>query len=207
MKKIAFVTGSAGFLGRNLMEVLRKEDWQVHVLLRSGTPKWMQEWPNLQESTGALDDADAVLRAMPEQCDAVFHLAGNTSSWVGDESAIYRDNVVATQNVISAALKRSARRLVMTSTLGVFDTRHGTINEQTPLMGANSKNPYLRTKLQADTLLDAAQASGLSVVRVHPGHIPGKHTAQAGSIFSLRRSKTSSARRRAERPAFAWPAM
>jgi dihydroflavonol-4-reductase len=175
MKKIAFVTGSAGFLGRNLMEVLRKEDWQVHVLLRSGTPKWMQEWPNLQESTGALDDADAVLRAMPEQCDAVFHLAGNTSSWVGDESAIYRDNVVATQNVISAALKRSARRLVMTSTLGVFDTRHGTINEQTPLMGANSKNPYLRTKLQADTLLDAAQASGLSVVRVHPGHILGKH--------------------------------
>jgi dihydroflavonol-4-reductase len=175
VKKIAFVTGAAGFLGRNLLEALRKEGREVHVLLRSGVPEWMRDWPNLFASTGALDDADAVLRAMPEQCDAVFHLAGNTSSWTGDEAAIYRDNVVATQHVIDAALKRSARRLVVTSTLGVFDTRHGRINEQTPLIDVSSRNPYLRTKLQADALLDDAQQHGLSVVRVHPGHILGKH--------------------------------
>lgn len=175
MGKIAFVTGAAGFLGRNLLEVLRDEDWHVHAMLRHDMPQWMRSLPNLVISTGALDDASAVLRAMPEQCDAVFHLAGNTSSWVGDEKAIYRDNVLATQNVANAALQKSVCRLVMTSTLGVFDSSHGVIREQSPLLSENTRNPYLRTKLQADALLEDVQDRGLSVVRMHPGHILGRY--------------------------------
>ena len=175
MNKIAFVTGAAGFLGRNLLEVLCEDHWQIHVMLRHDVPQWMRDMPNLVVSTGALEDANAVLQAMPAQCDAVFHLAGNTSSWVGDEKAIYRDNVIATQNVANAALKNSARRLVMTSTLGVFDSSHGVIREQSLLLRVTTKNPYLRTKLQADALLDGAQSQGLSVVRMHPGHILGRY--------------------------------
>lgn len=201
MNHVAFVTGAAGFLGRNLLEVLRDAHWQVHVLLRGEVPAWMRHWPNLVITHGALDDASAVQRAMPPQCDAVFHLAGNTSSWTGDAPAIYRDNVLATRNITQAAVVTGARRLVATSTLGVFQTTHGPIHEHTPLLTTATRNPYLHTKLQADALLSEAQQRGLSVVRMHPGHILGRYDrsgwislftqAQAGQLGPAPRGRAS----------------
>jgi dihydroflavonol-4-reductase len=176
MNRIAFVTGAAGFLGRHLLEALEAQGWKIHVLLRRDAPAWMQQIPNLTCSLGALDDADSVQRAMPSQCDAVFHLAGNVSSWRGDHAALHRDHVMATRHVLDAAVRRSAKRLVMTSTLGIFDRSQGPIRENTPLLKAPEvNNPYLLTKLQADQLLDGARAHGLSVVRIHPSHMLGRH--------------------------------
>lgn len=176
MNKVALVTGATGFLGRNLVEALHSQAWRIHVLHRQEAPQWLTQVPHLTCHPGALDDADAVWRAMPPGCDAVFHVAGNTSSWVGDEAALHRDHVVATRHVLDAAIRRSARRLVMTSTLGVFDTSLGVIREQTPLLPLGRvRNPYLRTKIQADQLLDQGEAQGLSVVRMHPAHILGRY--------------------------------
>lgn len=176
MNRIAFLTGAAGFLGRNLLEVLEAQRWQIHVLLRREAPAWMKQVSRLSWSLGALDDPTSVHRAMPSHCDAVFHLAGNISSWRGDQVALHRDHVVATRHVIDAAVQRSAKRLVMTSTLGLFDRSHGVIREDTPLLkAAETSNPYLLTKLLADQLLDRAAAQGLSVVRIHPSHMLGRH--------------------------------
>jgi dihydroflavonol-4-reductase len=78
--------------------------------------------------------------------------------------------------VLEAAIRRSARRLVMTSTLGLFDRDQGVIREQTPLLkAASTRNPYLLAKLQADQLLEDGQARGLSVVRIHPAHMLGRY--------------------------------
>lgn len=174
--KLAFVTGAAGFLGHHLLEVLQEEHWQVHVLLRHPAPAWMASRPGLCIHTGALEDADAVARAMPQGCDAVFHLAANTSSWVGEAAAIQRDNVLATRNVLAATLEAGARRLIATSTLGVFDAGHGRINEASPLLNAEHPNPYLRSKLQADRLLgEAREREGLAVIQMHPGHMLGRY--------------------------------
>lgn len=200
--KLAFVTGAAGFLGRNLLEVLLEEGWQVHVLLRHQAPAWMKTQTGLHISAGALEDAAALARAMPSACDAVFHLAANTSSWVGDAAAIHRDNVQATQNVAAAALSAGAKRLIATSTLGIFDARHGRISEGTPLLKAEHPNPYLRSKLQADRLLTQAHEHGsLSVVQMHPGHILGRYDRsgwislfdqlQAGKLGAAPRGRAS----------------
>jgi dihydroflavonol-4-reductase len=176
MKRIAFVTGAAGFLGRNVLEALEAQGWQIHVLLRQPAPPWMKQMPHLEWSMGALDDAQSVQRAMPSHCDAVFHLAGNISSWRGDLAALHRDHVVATRHVLNTAIQRSARRMVMTSTLGLFDRSQGFIREDTRMLSPSAtNNPYLRTKLLADQLLEDAPAKGLSVVRIHPSHMLGRH--------------------------------
>tara|TARA_B110001454_G_scaffold119494_1_gene111489 strand:+ start:1539 stop:2537 length:999 start_codon:yes stop_codon:yes gene_type:complete len=176
MQRIAFVTGAAGFLGRHVLEALAVQRWQIHVLLRREVPAWMAQMPDLACYRGALEDAEAVNRAMPSHCDAVFHLAGNISSWRGDQAALHRDHVEATRQVLHAAMRRSAKRLVMTSTLGVFERRHGVIDEDTPLLKTSAThNPYLRTKLLADQLLDGASERGLSVVRIHPAHMLGRY--------------------------------
>jgi dihydroflavonol-4-reductase len=176
MNRTAFVTGATGFLGRNVLEALEAQGWHIHVLLRREAPPWLKQIRNLTWSMGALDDSDAVQRAMPSHCDAVFHLAGNISSWRGDQAALHRDHVVATRHVRDAALQRSAKRLIMTSTLGIFERKQGLIREDTPLLSAaETNNPYLHTKRLADQLLDGAPANGLSVVRIHPSHMLGWH--------------------------------
>ena len=174
MVKTAFVTGAAGFVGRNLVEALLKDQWSVHALVRSAAPAWMQQ-RGLTVRQGALEDAASVAAAMPARADAVFHLAGNTSMWSGDAQQLLRDNVAATQGLLDAAHQRQARRVVMTSTLGVFQDSHGRIHEHTALRPSTIRNPYLRTKLLADALLSEAARKGISVVSLHPAHILGPY--------------------------------
>lgn len=183
LNKLAFVTGAAGFLGRNLVQALLEDQWCVHVLLRNPAPLWMQH-DSLKIHQGSLEDEAALMKAMPSHPDAVFHVAGNTSTWTGDEKAIYRDNVTATKNVLQAAIHSSARRMVMTSTAGIFNPHAGSISESTAFKPLTERNPYLRTKLLADALLTASEAAGLSVVSLHPGHILGKFDRTGwGSLF------------------------
>ena len=176
MDKTAFVTGAAGFVGRNLVEALLKDRWAVHVLVRGTAPAWMRD-NRLMVHQGSLEDAASVVAAMPARADAVFHLAGNTSMWSGDAHRLLRDNVAATRGLLDAARQRQIRRVVMTSTLGVFQDSDGRIHENTALRAGTIRNPYLRTKLQADALLSEAARNGLSVVSLHPAHILGRYDA------------------------------
>lgn len=173
----AFLTGAGGFLGRHLLELLLAEGWQVHALLRGAPPPWLRPRAGLVLAQGALEDARAVRAALPEGVDALFHLAGNTSSWRGERAAILRDNLTATQTLLAAAEARGARRLLMCSTLGLFDGGPGPINEQSPWLAARQTraNPYLDSKRQAEAALDAAALRGLSVCSLHPGHLLGRH--------------------------------
>jgi dihydroflavonol-4-reductase len=174
MGGVAWVSGAAGFLGRHLLEQLVQDGWAVHVLLRGATPPWMDEL-GARVTHGALEDAAALRASMPAGVDAVFHLAGNISSWSGDRAALERDNVVATRNLLQVAPATGARRVVMTSTLGLFRAQRRRIDESAALVAAHDPNPYLATKRVADDLLTAAGQGGLSVVSLHPGHILGRY--------------------------------
>lgn len=175
MRKTAFVTGGAGFLGRHLIQELLSTGWEVTALVRSAPPSWMQS-PNLSVRTGSLDDSEQLLAAMPDRPDAVFHVAGAISMWRGDMEVLMRDNVTATRNLILAALKRRAGRVIVTSTLGVFEPHDQPFDERSSLRSVSrERNPYLLTKLLADQELQNARRAGMSTVSIHPSHLLGPH--------------------------------
>lgn len=180
--RTAFVTGATGFLGLNLVDALLAEGWRVVALHRSASNVSRLRARGVSLAEGSLDDVGALERAIPVGCDAVFHVAGNVSMWSGHEAAQTRDNVDGTRNVAAAALAKSARRFIHTSTVAVWGRQaHVPFDETATKNGATSRMNYARSKLRGEDEVRAAIGRGLEAVILNPCHIVGRYDVNGWS--------------------------
>ena len=171
----AFITGGTGFVGRNLVEQLLEENWQVVALHRHSSRIHPLQRPGVTLVEGSITDPDAVVEAMPEAPDAVFHLAASTNMWSPRNRQQTRINVDGTRNVVAAALQRKAGRLIHTSSMATFGIHRERITEQTQSTAADSWINYLRTKRLAELEVLEAVERGLDAVIVNPASIIGPY--------------------------------
>ena len=84
MKLKAFVTGATGFVGSNLVHELHHQGWEITVLARkTSIMDDLRDTP-VKVYTGDVVDSGAILQAMPEGVDAVFHVPASTNVWSGN---------------------------------------------------------------------------------------------------------------------------
>ena len=171
----AFVTGGTGFVGLNLVKELMIRGWDVTALHRPSSDLKLLKRFQPKLAVGELSDPAALLAAIPQGTDTVFHVAGNTNMWRGGNAQQTRDNVDGTRNIVEAALARHVRRLVVTSSISAYGPVEGEITEETPSRAATSRVNYQRTKWQAQELARAAIPKGLEVVIMQPGAIMGAY--------------------------------
>jgi nucleoside-diphosphate-sugar epimerase len=114
----AFVTGGSGFLGRNVIEILRGRGDQVRALARSDSAAAAVEKAGAEPVRGDLQDGEAMARGMAG-CDVVFHCAADTAQF-GDRKRVEAINVGGTEQVIAAARKAGVNKLVHVSTEAVL---------------------------------------------------------------------------------------
>lgn len=184
---LAFVTGSTGFVGLNLVSQLAADGWDVVALHRSTSAR-VDRLRDLGADCveGDIVNRDVLREAMPQQVDAVFHVAGDTSLWQRGEDAQTLVNVAGTRNVVKAALERRAKRLVYTSSAVAFGLHSGRITEKTPVSAARSPINYVRTKAQAEREVRRGLRNGLQAVIVNPPNILGRYDYNNWSkLFSL----------------------
>jgi nucleoside-diphosphate-sugar epimerase len=147
----ALVTGGAGFIGSNVTGLLLDEGHEVVVLddISSGYEE------NLYDTAcfvrGDVTDRELVASAM-SGCDVVFHLAasvGNTRS-IDDPVRDSQVNVLGTLNVLESARALGIRRIVFSSSAGIFgELKTLPIREDHP---QDPDSPYGVSKLAAEKM-------------------------------------------------------
>jgi nucleoside-diphosphate-sugar epimerase len=179
MKK-AFVTGGTGFLGLNLVEQLREAGVEVVALHRRTSDVARLRAFGVQLAEGAITSASDVLAAMPEGCDAVFHVAGNTSQWSGHRAVQTRENVEGTRNVVQAALARGAACLVHTSSVSAYGRQEPPGFDETASSTAlASRSTYERTKYLGELEVLEGASRGLRAVILEPASILGRYDTRS----------------------------
>ncbi|MEI8122022.1 MAG: NAD-dependent epimerase/dehydratase family protein [bacterium] len=117
------VTGGAGFIGSNLVRQLLTHGHEVVVLdnFLSGHRSNLVPFPEARVIEGDTRDGAAVGRAM-EGVEVVFHLAAS----VGNKRSIEHPvqdaeiNVIGTLQVLEAARRSGVRKIVASSSAGIF---------------------------------------------------------------------------------------
>ncbi|OQS03662.1 oxidoreductase [Thraustotheca clavata] len=175
MARIAFVTGATGFLGRNLINSLLRDEWKIIAMHRQNSK--IDELKALGVECIAVDmhDASSIADAMPENVDAVFHLAANTTLWRAKHAEQWKDNVDGVKAMCEAALTKHAKKFVFVSSVAAYGYREDIINEDTPQEGSIAPINYCRTKAAAEVEVRAAISKGLQAVIINPAHIVGPH--------------------------------
>lgn len=166
----ALVTGGGGFLGGEIVRLLRQRGDEVRSFTRSAYP-WLDEL-GVEQVLGNLESAADVERAVAG-CDVVFHVAAKAGAW-GRYADFFGTNVTGTENVIAACKKHGVRRLVYTSTPSVVHGG-GDIN------GGDESLPYPKrfeayypeSKAVAEKAVLAANGPDLATVALRPHLIFG----------------------------------
>ncbi len=147
------VTGGAGFIGSNIVRLLVEEGHQVTVLdnLSSGYGCNLDAFPGVRFIEGDIRDEATVNRATAG-VEVVFHVAAS----VGNARSIERPiedseiNVIGTLRVLEAARQAGVRKIVQSSSAGVFgELKTLPIGEDHP---AEPDSPYGASKLAAEKL-------------------------------------------------------
>ena len=175
MGRTAFVTGGTGFLGRHIVEQLTERGWRVVALHRPRSDIRHLEAYGAALEVGSITDPESLARAMPAGCDAVFHVAGNTSLWSRGDAQQTRENVDGTRFMVEAAKAKKAKRFIHTSTQGAWGEQVAVFDETTKSNALVSPINYERSKYLGELEVDAGVAAGLEACVMCPGHIVGKY--------------------------------
>lgn len=175
---IAFVTGATGFVGRHLVDVLTENNWTIIAAVRS-----LEKAKTLLPASVHLAEADlrkplTLHEAMPEDVDAVFHVAADTSSWSKEAERQYSVNVNGTASILQVALDKDAKRFIHVSSIVTYGDHSETIKDDTPRLGAESAISYVMTKSYAERKVKEAVDRGMDAVIVNPTDILGRYDDQ-----------------------------
>jgi len=139
------VTGSEGFIGRNLVKYLKDRGFEVFSLDISGGELRLDvtEFDTLSRSLSNID------------FDAVIHLAAiaNIPESIKDPYKCFKVNVYGTLNILEIASRKNIRRFIYASSANVYGLPLKLpVDEDTPF---NPRTPYDYSKVAAEAIVQS----------------------------------------------------
>ena len=175
----AFVTGSTGLLGNNLVRQLVAGGHQVTGLIRSETKaRGLLGDLDVTLVRGDMREVDGFADAL-RGCDVLFHTAAYFREYYqpGDHAAALEAiNIRGTLALLEAADARGLRRCVHVSSGGTIGLKPNGEpgDEETPPAAVAAANLYFKSKVDGDAALRGWRApNGMGVIEILPGWIWG----------------------------------
>lgn len=170
----AFVTGSTGLLGSNLVHQLVKSGYEVRALARS-----REKAAKLLDGSGAeivIGDMENVagFAAELKNVDVLFHTAAYFREYYGPGDhwgTLERINVTATIQLLEAAQRQGVKKVIYVSSSGVIgrtkDGRPG--DESTPPDNMTLQNLYFKSKVAAEAAIaEFSKSHHLPIIQILP---------------------------------------
>lgn len=177
------ITGSNGYIGNHLTEALLAQGATIHALVYPGTDVSNLQRDGVEIFTGDIRNYRAVAKAA-RGCDAAFHLASIVCQWAKDPAIFYEVNVEGTQNLLDVCLDEGIRRVLISSSCGIFGTsKNGELLDETTDNSRNLSNPYELSKYHQVEVAKTYLDRGLEIVFVYPTKVFGPGIKSEGSIL------------------------
>lgn len=160
------VTGSSGFLGKNLVDALNENGFKVKEF-------------DLAEGRDILDKAQCINAV--KGIDIVFHCAA-----VLDENSrlLYKVNVQGTKNILEASAEARIKQFIFLSSVGVHGKAKDIISEETQ---TRPETKYEKTKAEAEKIvLEFQEVMPITIMR--PALIMGANKQWAGIINAIKKN-------------------
>ncbi len=183
------VTGSTGFLGRNLTRLLLASGFNVVALGRN--PSILAD---LAEAGAAVADVDVrslePLTHALNSVETVCHLAAKAAPW-GRWRDFYSTNVIGTQNVLNACKRNNVKRLVFVSSPSVlFDGADLVeVTEEQPYPTRFISSYCASKKLAEEAVLNLANDLEITVIRPKAVFGPGDTSLLPRILAAARRNR------------------
>jgi len=162
------VTGASGFVGSAVATLLRTRGYRVRTLVRAGAARGNLD-PRDELATGDILDAKSLDLAL-DGVDHVVHAAADYRLWARDPEEVMRANVDGARQVMEAARKAGARRIVHVSSTATIQPGGAAPSDETlPAAVLPEMGNYKRSKILAERIVEQMAArDGLPVVIVNP---------------------------------------
>lgn len=152
-----FITGASGFIGHNLLEVI-KDHFKIFALSRRVPKnKELTSHPNitwLQADVGAEDSLRRAVDKIKEEggVDYVIHLAGYYDFNYDENPEYYHTNVLGTKNILELLKEFDIKRFIFASSVAAceFPSKGKILDETSP---ANAKFAYAWTKREGEKMV------------------------------------------------------
>jgi nucleoside-diphosphate-sugar epimerase len=183
------VTGSTGFTGKRLTEILLQKGYDVRVIIRDRSRFKIPENDKVEIVVGDLNNMSDVDNAVKD-IQLIFHVAALYRTAGAEPQEYWDTHVKATENLLNSAHRNGVKKFIHTSTVGI----HGHIED--PPADENYRfkpgDIYQLTKLEGEKKAkEFHDKTGLPLVIIRPSAIYGPGDMRLLKLFKIASKKYS----------------
>lgn len=164
------ITGATGFVGSAVARVLKKNGYNLRLLVRPTSDKTNIDGLDAEIVYGDLSRPETLTEVF-KNVRYLFHVAADYRLWVPDPEAMMRANVEGTCQLMRLALKAGVEKIVYCSSVAALATAHDGIpaDETSPVTEDQIVGVYKRSKYRAEqAVLRMVREEKLPVTIVNP---------------------------------------
>lgn len=142
------VTGATGFVGRHVVDALKKAGLPVRLLLLEGEKHLAKDFPGAEIVLGNLTNFEALDEAVAG-VETIIHLASKNIDHGG--TGFQKINVDGTRALCEKGSKAGVQKFIYLSTVGVYG--HGKHSNADETMPVKADTDFSRSKAEAESIV------------------------------------------------------